>query len=407
MDYLAWIRSRLERHEHYRESFWLMSNSVLTAGLGFIFWTLAARSLSADDVGHATIIISAMELIAIASFLGLNVAMIYFLPRVKLKSRIIGTTLSMTAIMSFVIATIFTVYMLLSGQAFLFHTILTQSMFVVLSVVYSLFLLIDSIFIARNESSRLALKNLVFSVLKICLLFLLISWSGFGIYLAWTISAAFALLIGLAMLPRFRLTLHIDVLTHIMPYGFANYLAQFFEMLPRLLLPFIIAVILDAEQSAYYYITWMIAGLLGFATNAITIPMLSQARVSTMKRSLGRAVLVLYPLLISGVVFLYFFGELLLHIFGKNYADDAATLLFLFALAMLPESVNAIYMTMCNIKKKVVQVAITQFAISSIILILCVLWLPYGLIYVGYAWLLGHGLVAVVTLYRTIIMVRS
>ncbi|MDP3727885.1 MAG: hypothetical protein Q8R18_00380, partial [bacterium] len=48
----------------YRNSFYLIFNSILMALFGFVFWTLAAKQFSSEDVGLATAVISAVSLVA-------------------------------------------------------------------------------------------------------------------------------------------------------------------------------------------------------------------------------------------------------------------------------------------------------------------------------------------------------
>ena len=50
--------------------------TLLTAGLGFIYWTVAARMFAVADFGESTTAISAMSLIAPFTVLGFGTALI-------------------------------------------------------------------------------------------------------------------------------------------------------------------------------------------------------------------------------------------------------------------------------------------------------------------------------------------
>jgi len=58
----------------------LVSTSVVTSGLGFLFWSVAARLYSAAEVGESATAIAAMSLIAPFTLLGFGTALIFRLP---------------------------------------------------------------------------------------------------------------------------------------------------------------------------------------------------------------------------------------------------------------------------------------------------------------------------------------
>ena len=64
----------------YANALVLMGNTGLSAGLGFIFWALAARLYPPDQVGLASATISAAVFIATLAQLGLPTALIRFSP---------------------------------------------------------------------------------------------------------------------------------------------------------------------------------------------------------------------------------------------------------------------------------------------------------------------------------------
>ena len=67
----------------YKNSFFLMLNSALTAILGFIFITIATRLYTVADIGLYSAIISAAGLLALFSRLGFGFGLIRFLPESK------------------------------------------------------------------------------------------------------------------------------------------------------------------------------------------------------------------------------------------------------------------------------------------------------------------------------------
>ena len=65
----------------YRNSFFLIISFVLNAAFGFIFWIIAARFYSNDDIGIASALISSIGLLVLLSGFGLVDSIIRYLPR--------------------------------------------------------------------------------------------------------------------------------------------------------------------------------------------------------------------------------------------------------------------------------------------------------------------------------------
>lgn len=102
-------RKQLKQHLNdplYKNSFFIMLTSIASAGFGFIFWMLAARLYSIEDVGVATALISSLGLVILFSRLGLDFSAIRFFPE-KDKSKVFNTCLSITTIAAVVVGVIY------------------------------------------------------------------------------------------------------------------------------------------------------------------------------------------------------------------------------------------------------------------------------------------------------------
>jgi len=66
----------------YRNGYALLVSSATTSALGLFYWILAARRYSADTVGLGSATLSAMMLLSGISQLGLNSALVRFVPLV-------------------------------------------------------------------------------------------------------------------------------------------------------------------------------------------------------------------------------------------------------------------------------------------------------------------------------------
>src|SRR3954454_13658683 len=65
----------------YRNAYALMLNTIVNSGLGLLYWIVAARTSSPEDVGRGNALISLMLLVSILTQADFGQALIRFLPR--------------------------------------------------------------------------------------------------------------------------------------------------------------------------------------------------------------------------------------------------------------------------------------------------------------------------------------
>ena len=92
------------RNPLYRNSIFLMLSSTVGAGTGFIFWIIAARLYSTEDVGLSSAIVSVMRLLMLLSFVGLNIGFIRYLPEKENKKDFVNTSLTIVGTLSFTVS---------------------------------------------------------------------------------------------------------------------------------------------------------------------------------------------------------------------------------------------------------------------------------------------------------------
>ena len=80
----------------YKNSVFLIASSTSAAGSGFFFWVIAARFYSAEEVGLASAIISAMGLVSLLSLLGFDISLVRFLPEREDKQEPINSCLTIS-----------------------------------------------------------------------------------------------------------------------------------------------------------------------------------------------------------------------------------------------------------------------------------------------------------------------
>ena len=91
----------------YKNSFFLMLNSALTAIFGFISLTIITRLYTTTDLGLFFAIVSAAGLLAVFSRLGFDVGLIRFLPESKEPENLINSCFTLSGIVALIFAVIF------------------------------------------------------------------------------------------------------------------------------------------------------------------------------------------------------------------------------------------------------------------------------------------------------------
>ena len=154
---------------------------------------------------------------------------------------------------------------------------------------------------------------------------------------------------------------------------------------------------LGAEQNAYFFIAWAISGLLLVIPSATLHSLLAECSYGEdLKFNVLRAVKFIYLLLLPAIIFIFLFGNYLLLIFGKQYAENSLEVLRILSLASIPYSINALYASIKRIKKEIKSLIYLYAGISIITIVAgyLLMW-KMRIIGVGVAWVLANGLVAI------------
>lgn len=392
----------------YRNSLFLMANTAVTAGLGFIFWMVIARFYTEAELGLGAAIISAISLLALLSRLGFNVALIRFLPKAEKPVDMINTCLTLSGIVSLVVAGIFIAGLHLWSPAFYF--VRENAIFSIAFVFFVLFCtlsgIMDSIFIARRRADFVLLKNTIYSLLKIPLPILLVLYfHAFGIVASWGVAIALAVIISfLLFLPRVQNRykpvpkLNLGIIRDIWRYSAGNYFAGLFGAASTFILPIMVVNILGAEQNAYFYVAWMIASLLFAIPMAVSQSLFAEG--SHFEAPLGlnvrRSYKFIFLLLIPAIILLLLLGKWLLLLFGVSYSANALGLLSILGISSLFVGVNSVYYSIMRVRHRIRElVAICGFITLAVLLGSYFITPTTGIIGVGYIWLGAQGVVSI------------
>lgn len=384
----------------YANALYLMLSTAVMSLFGFFFWLIVARFYAEAVVGYSSAIISALNLLALLSLVGLNISLVRFLPQAGNPRELINTCFTLGVIISLLAAIIFLAGLDLWSPAlgFIRQNIVFCLTFLVFAILWTLSTVVDAAFLASRNTAFTLFKATIFSVLKLPLPVLLaLFFHTFGVVASWGIALAVSLAVALFLfLPRlqpgYRLlpALNLSLLRDMWRYSSGNYLVNLLAAAPSLVLPLMVVNLLSAKQNAYFYIAWMMAALL-FAIPAATSSSLfaegshfEDRLTENVRQTLKSTFLLLVP----AIVVLAAAGKWLLLAFGQSYSLNSLSLLWVLCLSALPGGITGIYATILRVTGRITELLAIEGFIAAGVLGASYLLLPLtGIIGIGYVWL--------------------
>lgn len=402
----------------YRNSYYLMANTVTMTGLGFVFWLVVARVFPPADFGLASAIISAMTLLAMLAKLGLDVTMIRHLPAIKSPSdatHFTRTIFTYSGGAAVLLAAGFVIGIPLWSPriAFVHDQLPFAVAFVVLVLIWNQAQLLDSFFVARRSARWVFAKNAAYSLVKIPLPVVLLSLFGlqaFGIFASWGIAMGLAV-VGILLLvgrrehsgfhiaPIFRPRL----VEGLRSYAGSNYLAGLAIASIPMLFPLLVVNLLGPEENAVFYVDWQIAGLLMMVPAALASPLLSEGayRPEVHHASLWRAIKYALMLVIPGAILLLLLDKFLLGFFGGEYREEGVFLLGQLALGSIPYVCTTLYLAGLRVTRELRELVLLSLGITAGAIGFGTMGLiRYGLAGFGWGWIGVQTAACVYALFR-------
>ena len=392
----------------YRNSLYLMLNSLLTALLGFVFWIVVARFYEPADVGLAAALIATIGLLANFSTLGLHIGVVRFLPGAGEGSvKMINSCLTLSGLASVVAAVVFIVGLPFWSPALLLirqHPIFLAS-FILFTAILTLSGLLGQVFVAKLSAKFILIQGITISVLKIPIVIILATFFGaFGIFASVGVAMAISTLVAMLwFLPRVqsgyvpRPSLCKSVINDMAHYSLGNYLAGLAWGVSTMLLPLMVVNILGAETNAYFYIAWSIATLLFIIPASLSLALFAEGshREELLWANTLKALKLCLVILIPAILLIFALGDKLLLLFGEVYSQNATTLLWILALSVFPLSVIHIFLSIKRVQKDMKSIIGVSAATMCFTLGLSYLLMTkMGIIGVGIGWTVGQAIVA-------------
>ena len=395
----------------YRNAVYLMINYVVTGVFGLVFWVIAAKLYVPSDVGLASATISAMMLLTLFASLGLDYAMVRFLPTSgKDSGTLINSILTVAGLTAAAISAIFVLGLGLWSPALLYlqHHVAYAVAFVIFNVAYTLFQVQNRTFVGRSRSGLSLAQATVLNVFRMVLLIPLTAMIGmFGLVSSWGIAVLVALLTGAIILqPRVEAgyrpipMVKWRVIRGIIRFASANYVAVLLWSGPIYLLPLMVANLVSTGSNAYFQIAWSLSNVLFQIPIGISFSMLAEgsSHEDQLSQHARRSLIFTFLMIIPAILLVVLFAHRLLAFFGADYASEATSLLRVLALSAVPVSINQLFFVIERVGMAMRRLILLHIFIASGTLAVSAILLPHlGIIGAGIAWLSSQSAASLVS----------
>ncbi|UCC95308.1 MAG: oligosaccharide flippase family protein [Candidatus Omnitrophota bacterium] len=378
----------------------LILSRISLAASGVLFWWIAAKCYSVEDIGLGAVLISATSLLLFLSSLGITPAVIRFLPQDEDKGRLIGTLFGF----SFILLIVFTAVFLGGIRFFLPKaTILQTSYYPLIFFIFVLVMYIagalDSLYIAFRTTHLVLLKNIVHYFLRVGILLIFVSLGGFGIFSSNCTAAIAAIVISFIPfvrrfpIARFKFAMDLALLKKLIPFSLANFLNLVSLTLPGMVFPLIILSLFSQREAGLFYIPWMVFYVYCTILLAILDIFLRETSYGAGVHTLGRKAFSLIVLLaLAGILFFTLFGDKVLLLFKEDFSLHSFTILKILFSSLIFFVLNQIYLTLKNIEKNIAAFGMMSGVIILGIIIFAFVFVPQkGSEGVALSWLCANG----------------
>jgi O-antigen/teichoic acid export membrane protein len=251
--------------------------SVVAAGaFGQVTWLLAARLSAPREVGIASAYMSGAQLFAQMSLLGLGSAVFVLLPRHREEGATLVRTLLTTVAAGGLLAGLAYVAVALTSLHELGTFVSDPRALVVVLVQATALptaLLFDQSAVALRRADGVFFRSVVSGIVRVGLVVVLwlmafaSSLPALFITFAWVASTVLACAMATAQLKHilpgftFRPSLHGEFVRKGLRIGLPNHFVSLAMIGPGLILSILVTELLSASSNAYWYIAWMLAGI--------------------------------------------------------------------------------------------------------------------------------------------------
>ena len=397
---------RLSRDPLSRNSLFIVATTLVNSALGYVFWVVGARLFPASAVGIVAATISAGSVVGILAYAGVGMTLIHSLPQVRKDREWSDTLLAGTGTAALIglggAMIVVAALPLLSAKFALLHQFPNAAIFVLGTGAWSLGSALDYAFIAERSAHLMLVRNTIHAAAKLLVAGLLV-WVAVKtptfLLLAWSAAAVIGGLVGAALLwkwlgrgrlsrPRWAdLVARANFLRRRL---WGHQVVSISGQLPPLLLPVLVTARISARADAFFYLTWLVTGVLLVVSAAVADALFTEGAYQPAELrsrawfALKLVMAVAIPLMVAFLVG----GGLILSVFGPAYAAHALLLLRLLALAAVPDAITNLYVALLRVRSRFLAAGALNLGMGAGTLVASWFLLPvFGITGAGVAWI--------------------
>ncbi|MFE1140569.1 lipopolysaccharide biosynthesis protein [Streptomyces rochei] len=393
----------------FKNAYFLMLSTGVSAVLGLGFWLVAARYYSEEAVGQGSAAIAAMRLLASITATTMIGAVVRFVPRAgRATGGLVWRAYAASSVVVALAAVVFLLTLDLWGASYApLGSAGAGALFVAACVAWALLTLQDGVLTGLRKAEWVPAGNAVFSVGKLVLLAVFATTLPvLGIFVSWAVAIAFSTLplgwlIFRRLIPRQAAADHDVEPPKVREMGrflAGDSLGALFSLAMINLLPVMVAVNFTAAENGYFYVAYTVGGTMEFMAINMASSLTAHAShdprrlADGVRGALRRMTLLLVPVVLVLIVL----APQILAPFDEDYAEHGSTVLRLLALGALPRIVVELYIGVLRVQGRTGVLAAVQGTMCVLVLgSAALLFTPAGIAGAGWAVLGGMTVVAV------------
>ncbi len=371
----------------------LFSTQIVTSGLGFVFWWLAAHLYDPELVGLASAAISAMMLLGNIGNVGLDTMLVGEMARnPRLRGSMFTTALLVTGTMGLILG-IFFAYgtPLISPELTPLGQNAGNTLLFALGVgLTGICLVADQGLIGLLKGQLQLQRNTIFASVKLVLLFLtgllLPDHFALTIYATWVVGNLVSLgyigVRGFSWARREKISFRpqFSLMKELSSLSMKHYALNLTLQVPGYTLPLIVTALISVEKTGSFYMAWMIANFLFAIPYALArvLYAVGAGQQSLLKEKIGFTLK--YSFLIGGLgaAVLLVGAYPLMRLFGATYAEHATTTLRILAISIFPTIIKTHYVAISQIFGRMMKAARIFVIGSALELVLAAIGAYFG-----------------------------
>ena len=356
-----------------RNSLFIMATTVVNSAFGFAFWLLAARLFPTQVVGLTAALISAGTIVVLLASLGVGGTLIQSLPEQKEPA---GWSLTFWA----GLATAVTASLALGFAALVLLPLVADQLAALRGAGYATVLavgmvamtagaILDYVFLALRAAGNMLARNTVVAAGKVLIVVLLTALAGTSALVllgAWAAAAVTGLALGAGLLTR-RVSLRrparppalVRKARELRSRLAGHQLIGMGGALLPYLLPLLVTARLSSTDNAYFYTTWMMAGIFLIIAPAVSQALFAEGANSPheLRAKARSALLIISAILVPCLLVVLGLGATLLSALGPAYATHATGLLRIVLLASIPDAITNVYVAVLRVRGRLATAA--------------------------------------------------